>query len=286
MNHDFKPSADPRGNTSGHDRSLEGFTLIELLVCILIVAVLSGLAFSVSGKVQKAGDQAREINAGRQLIVAYNNAAIERNGSFLPGYDRTTSEVELQNGQIVSGPVANRYPFRLLQYLNHELDGTILVNRNKSQLNADDHYSISTHPAFGINYQFIGGNISSAGILDMPDEVVTRPASGSNLLVFASAGTASSVGNEPIEGFNILTPPRVYGPLWHTADWTESARPDHYGHVHARHNGKAISVFQDGSIRLLTIDELRDMRLWSLRAAELNDANYTVAPATGGGPRR
>jgi len=262
-----------------------GFTLVELLVCIMIVAVLSGLAFSVSGKIQEAGDHAREVNAGRQLIVAYNAAAIERNGQFLPGYDRTTSEVELRDGQIISGPPANRYPFRLLEYLNHELDGTILVNRNKTQLDRDDHYSISTYPAFGINYQFLGGNISSTGIIDMPDEVATRPASGTNLLVFASAGSASTSGNEATHGFNILTPPRVYGLLWTTASWTESARPDHYGYVHARHNGKAVSAFQDGSIRVLTIDELRDMRLWSMRASELNDPDYTVAPVTGGGRR-
>jgi prepilin-type processing-associated H-X9-DG protein len=47
-----------------------------------------------------------------------------------------------------------------------------------------------------------------------------------------------------------------------------------YGHVHGRYDGKAVCAFLDGSVRILSIEELRDMRLWSRKAALENNPNY------------
>jgi prepilin-type processing-associated H-X9-DG protein len=44
--------------------------------------------------------------------------------------------------------------------------------------------------------------------------------------------------------------------------------------VDGRFDGKAVCAFLDGSVRVLSIDDLRDMRLWSKNAAINNDPNY------------
>jgi len=44
--------------------------------------------------------------------------------------------------------------------------------------------------------------------------------------------------------------------------------------VDGRFDGKAVCVFLDGSVRVLSIDELRDMRFWSRNAALENNPNY------------
>jgi hypothetical protein len=73
-----------------------------------------------------------------------------------------------------------------------------------------------------------------------------------------------------------------HGDPWSTAAWTQDAGAADYGNVDPRYNRKAVAVFLDGSIRLLDIEALRDMRLWSRNAADQDNANYNI-PHTGGG---
>ncbi len=264
------------------------FTLVEILVATALITVLGGLISAGIGAVMANAQKTKEVQAGRSLILAYRAAAVDRDGVFLPGYDRTTSEVQLENGTSVHGPTANRYPFRLGAFFDYQMDGTVLVGKNKTQIKTSDTYSVSCYPAFGINYLFVGGDVSSSGGITIPEEVVTRAAQGANPLVFATSGSVSSSG-EPIHGFSILTPPQIYGPMWKTAPWKQGEDPGMYGNVHARHKDKAICVFLDGSIRSLGIEEMRDMRLWSMRAASEDKPNYTVtaaAPPPSSGRRR
>jgi prepilin-type processing-associated H-X9-DG protein len=58
------------------------------------------------------------------------------------------------------------------------------------------------------------------------------------------------------------------------AKWTKDSDPGNYGYVAARFDGKAVAAFLDGSVRVMTLDDLRDMRLWSKNAAINNDPNY------------
>jgi prepilin-type N-terminal cleavage/methylation domain-containing protein/prepilin-type processing-associated H-X9-DG protein len=269
----------------------QGFALLELLVVIAIIAVLAGLAFPVYQSVLGKARMTREIQAGRSLMAAFAGAAADRDGQFLAGYDRTVTELILPNGNPVGGPPAQRYPYRLAPYLGNRLDGTILVNNNARQIDTTNTYLVSCFPAMGINYIFVGGDVSSGGVITYPDDCITRMgnASGSPI-VFASAGGdggASSGGGSSasgkVDGYCILTPPNLAGPMWQTAKWKSSSSPASYGNVDARYGGKAVCAFLDGSVKLLRIEELRDMRLWSRGAIEQNNANYTVTVATGGG---
>jgi len=269
----------------------QGFTLLELLVVISIIALLAGLAFPVFQSVMLKGRMTKEIQAGRNLMTAFAAAAADRDGQFLGGYDRTVTEVVLPNGNPISGPPAQRYPYRLAPYFGNRMDGTILVNNNASQIDTTNTYLVSCFPAMAINYIFVGGDISSSGVITYPNECITRMgnASGSPIVFASAAGDGSaSVGGGgsatgKVDGYCILTPPQLTGPMWQTTKWKSGASASMYGNVDARYNGKAVCVFLDGSVKALGIEQLRDMRLWSRAAIEQNNASYTITVAASGG---
>ncbi len=102
-------------------------------------------------------------------------------------------------------------------------------------------------------------------------------------LVFAFA--AFDDGPQRINGYFKLTPPNLSAPAWSTKPWTSKSAPGDYGQVDARYNGQAVCAFTDGSVRSLSINDLRDMRLWSRNAASQNNSNYTLPNAGGSGGR-
>lgn len=250
-----------------------------------VTVILAGLVATGLQSARAAGERSREIFAGRKLIAAFTTASADNNGQYLAGYDRTVSAVEWPDGTTAHGPVANRYPFRLGPYYDYSLNGVILVNKNAKQIDQSDTYSLSLSPAFGMNYLYVGGSKSSAGTLEISDEVASSVAHGANLLVFASAGRRVG-GSEIVHGFNILTPPKIYSEMWSPSPWKPDSQPESYGNVHARHQGRAVCVFLDGSVQLLSVADLRDMRLWSKNARAAEDPDYTVAAAAPTGGRR
>jgi hypothetical protein len=81
-------------------------------------------------------------------------------------------------------------------------------------------------------------------------------------------------GSQRVNGFFKLTPPRAGGPPWKSTAWSSGSAADDYSNVHARYSGQAVCAFTDGDVQMLTIEKLRDMRLWNHTAAERNDPNY------------
>jgi len=261
------------------------FTLIEAMVSVGILAIMFALGSVGYSKVIKNGEKASELQAAKSLIGAYTSAAAENGGQFLPGYDRTVQSVSWRDGRSISGgPPPNRYPFRLAEYMNYDLDGSILTSANKKQIDPEDTYSISCFPAFGINYYYVGGDISSSGKVSFPKDVVMNQAKAAGIIAFATAGYGALNDKERIGGYCILTPPNAFNSLWTNKKWSEDSEPSQdFGGVDARYNGQAICAFLDGSVRALTIDELRDMRLWNRNAKLTNNPNYMATPETGGG---
>lgn len=255
-----------------------GFTLIELLVVIVIIAILVAIAFPVMQGVTAKGKMVKEVNAGRTLITGYLAAATDQDGQLPGGYDRSVTSVTMPDGTSQGSPICNRYPFRLLPYIGKTINGTILVNDNVQAIKPNDNYMISCYPAFGINYIFVGGDVSNNGTNSFPGECISRQGTAeASPLVFASAAGDTGNGGK-INGYCLLTPPQTTGQMWSTSPWKKTSPASDYGNVDARHTGKAVCVFFDGSIKQLGVQELRDMRLWSRNAALADDANYVIPP--------
>jgi prepilin-type N-terminal cleavage/methylation domain-containing protein/prepilin-type processing-associated H-X9-DG protein len=261
-----------------------GFTLLEVLVTAGLVLILALAGAGACRNLLNKRARIQELAAGKNLITAYLAHAADNDGRYLPGMDFSMNKVAFppENRDVTVMHAANRYPFRLAPYFEYRLDGTILLGGNRKHIGKLAKpgtpmfdYIVSAFPAFGINYYFVGGCVTGVGGLTYPDECVTRASQGAGrLLVFASGGATDGITR--VEGFNILTPPQLYGPAWSQTAWKKNSDPGLYGNVDARHDGKAVCVFLDGSIRLLDIEELRDMRLWNRHAAEQDNPGYTI----------
>lgn len=257
---------------------------MESLVAVGVIAVFMTVGAVAYQSALESGRKVREIRAAKNLFTAYALAAAENDGRFLPGYDRTVTRVDWLDGAVIEGgPVPNRYPYRLAPYFDRRLEGTILTPANVRDVKPEESYMVSCYPAFGINYLFVGGDIISRTEMSFPEECITSQGKAASVLVFATAGNGPP--DHRIGGFCILTPPNEYGPMWSKQPWTPETDPWNYGSVDARHGGKAICAFLDGSVRLQSVEELRDMRLWNHNAVAQNNPNYLIPPPSSGGGR-
>lgn len=250
------------------DRLAAAFSLVEILVTTGIIAVLLAAGTGFYGRTMERAKMTREMAAGKTLINAYLAAAADNDGALMPGMDFTVNRVYFRpyDREISTMHVANRYPFRLAQYFDYQLEGVILVNQKREKVKTD--YNKSAFPAFGINHFLVGGNVAGNG-LQYPNDCVTRLAQASSpIVVFASGGTGT--GTEYVSGYNILDFPKS----WSRRTYREGGDPGEHGFVDARFDHKALAVFLDGSIQLKTIEELSDMRLWCANAAQLDDRDY------------
>jgi prepilin-type N-terminal cleavage/methylation domain-containing protein len=248
----------------------KAFTLIELIMTISIMTILSVLSFVSYNFFFNKISMAAEVAAGRNLILAYQKAASDNNGVYLPSRDYTADDVRDGNGKILPmREMRARYPFRLAPYFNYVMEGTILVNKNKSQIRKlfgfgpMYNYGLSIFPAMGINSTFLGGMIPLNPRKNPNNECVTNFAnSDRNIIAFVSAGA------DDIDGYEYIKPPYYWG------EDEDNENPSVNGFVDFRFNKKAVVVFLNGSIKILGIKDLRDMRLWSREAAIKNDSNY------------
>lgn len=262
-----------------------GFTLIELLVVIAIIAVLAGIGSAALLSATDKAQTASEVNAAKTLISAFQAATADRGGSYFPAFDRSQEKVIKADGTEIDSPqVRARYPFRLAQYFNHAIDSALLAGKNQSQLlkamNLSQpsgpmyEYGVSQFPSLGINRFFVGGEIARNGrpVTNAlySDCIRSIAQADQSIIVFASAGTKG------IDGYEYVRPSGALGGSWSGEEWTDDSDPSAYGFVHPRHNGKAVAAFLDGSTRLLSLEDLRDMRLWSRTAALRNDPNFTI----------
>jgi type II secretory pathway pseudopilin PulG len=258
--------------------------MVELLVSVTIIIILAGLAYGGVGKAISMAHKAREINAGRNLITAYLNYAADNNGQYMPGMDYTVNQLTKPNGErITMAHTCQRYAFRLAPYFNYDIDNILLAGNNGEAIKKINHgstsgsmydYLVSVFPSFGMNIYFVGGQIDAMGRNAYPNDCAGTQAYAASILVFATAGTTD--GNIRVEGFNLLTPPNLTVSCWSGVKWKTGIDPGSFGNVDARYNGKALCVFLDGSVRELTISELRDMQLWNKNAAEQQDPDYMV----------
>lgn len=268
-----------------------GLTLIELLVTIGVIACLAAFGAGVYNKALESGSRTREFAAGKSLITAYLNYTADNDGRLMIGhYEGSSPELKVEDyplpdGSLVNGAALDRYPYRLASYFDYRIDGVLLVNDNKKQIARQfaggmKSYGTSLCPAFGINYYFAGGyKVDGEFSKEQLEEAAFRLAQvpkPSSMLIFATAFSPDVAGSRIAGRFGV-EPPAYRAVLW-----------DQNLHVDPRHAGKALCAFLDGSLRLMGVDELRDMRYWSRNAQLADNPNYRVAAtgSGGGGGRR
>jgi len=252
------------------------FTLIELMVVIAVIAVLAVIGSAAVHSALDQASSAAETSAGKSLVAALQSAAADNGGRYPLAFDPDARDVlDPQGKRIGMKQIRERYPFRLAPYFGYDIDGTLLVGKNKRQImkamnlskpeGTMYYYGVSAFPSLGINRHFVGGASANS-----TEAVKTVAQSDRSIIAFASAGTTE------VEGYEYVRAPGAPGGAWAGGKWTEESDPGSYGYVHPRHNSKAVVAFLDGSVRKMSLEELRDMRLWSRNAANADDPSYTA----------
>lgn len=248
---------------------MKAFTLIELLVTIAVIVILGAMGYGAYNSAVESASSAKHVSAGKTLIAAYQTAAADNNGIYLPARDYSRKDVYDATGKVIGmKEIRARYPFRLAPYFDYAVISTLLVGDNKKEIfkifgERMLNYGISVFPSFGINNTFVGGYKLSNGNYVHKEEVVSSIADAhSNIIVFVSSGI------KDLDGYEYIRPPYYWGGSDDNDD------PSSNGFVSTRFSNKAIVVFLDGSTKMMSLKELKDMRLWSKKAAQENDENY------------
>ncbi|MCP5527774.1 MAG: type II secretion system protein [Verrucomicrobiales bacterium] len=95
-----------------------GFTLVELLVVIAIIAILAGLLLPGLSAAKQRAKRVNELNAARQLMLAWQLYADDNADHVLLGYSGKTAAYDDQ-GAPLGSPIRDRYPWRLAPALGN-----------------------------------------------------------------------------------------------------------------------------------------------------------------------
>lgn len=246
------------------------------------------------------------VDRAGQLMVGYYSVKGGEATRSLESYPILDS----YNAPVLDVRARQRYPWRLFPYLEKQLAGTILTGQQLDLAKEDPgepgsgerfgwQYEVSVYPSWGMNAHFLGGYGVPADDVryakeyqpNLPFRVTRRIdqiVSPSRMIAFGSSRGEGYEGftSVTIPGWHVVQAPQWtdLGPLgggqpgaWSSSEFRESAHPNLFGNVDPRYaRGERVLIgFADGHTDLLTINELRDMRLWSDDAARVDDPDWT-----------
>lgn len=251
-----------------------GFTLIELLVVVSIIGALIGVLLPALGGARRSAQMTVELAAARSLGYAYQSYTADNKGAVLPGFKDGGRMLDDLDRVMPTTPgyseIRKRYPWRLLPWLDRQIEGALLVNdqaallEKRSRYNDFDfHYGVSLSPNLGLNSLYLGGDGRFGPtrlytpLLKVADAV--RP---SDLMVFASAHGSGFEGLGG--GYFFVRPPAV-------PTFDRSLPPASFGYVDPRWSGSVVASMLDGHAATVREAELHDRRLWSNEAQRVDN---------------
>lgn len=290
--------------------------IISLLIGILLPALSRTRAAAVEVQDSNALRQVvlawRTYSADKseRLMVGYYSLSGVSPSTPLESYPI----VDSLSAPVIDARARQRYPWRLFPYVDAQIGGSMLVGQQRSMLDKDPgepgstrrfswQYDISVYPSWGINAHFLGGydappdptRFAQQYQANLPFRVTRRfdqIVSPSRMIAFGSSRGEAFQGftSVTVPGWHLIQAPRWtnLGPFgggtpgsWRQTKFAPDAHPNLYGNVDPRYaRGQRAAVgFADGHTEFLTIDEMRDMRLWSDDAARQNDPDWTPGTA-------
>lgn len=265
-----------------------GFTLIELLVVIAIMALLIGILLPSLGAANRTAKAVEELAAARSLMQAMHTYAHDHAERLMPSYltAQQAKDVVDEFGQLSGTPVSQRWAYRLGPYFDYQWAGTTHVGVQGKLLRdfeetiaaggtASWTYLISVFPSLGMNRVFVGGDETDPAppglrrVVERIDEAFDP----GGLITFASARfRVTGLDND---GYLNVSPPPL-GAVY-DEDPSTSSPTTAFGHVHLRHDKKAVVGWLDGRATLASEEEMLDRRNWADQARRADDPDWERA---------
>ena len=275
-----------------------GFTLVELLVVIGIIALLISILLPTLSAARESAKQLRLMAGVRELNTGYLLYHQDHGGKLMLGYTPPTVDGKPVlvddpiSGKTFGFPVSDRYPWRLVPYVDNVWDILHLHGGEPNPPKATDSdqeafakaYSLSLDPTFGLNSIYLGGHAGAVyqgfvGSQNKPNVrrhvafTATEVGNPSQQIVFAesrqrNAGAlgGSSDGEDP--GLFFVSPPHANGQKWRVDERGEFELTSGVitGLPLGRYGDRTVVGFFDGHAEKLRPAEMQSMYLWAPRA--------------------